>query len=80
MERIRFEEDQMRVSKPMNGLTTVAMIAAFCCLTTTAAFADKKTENTVKGAVIGAGVGALVGDSKTAAAGAVVGAIIGANK
>lgn len=70
----------MSASFLVNGLKTVALIATLCCLSGTAALADKKTERAVKGAVIGAGVGALVGDSKTAAAGAIVGALIGANK
>ncbi|WP_170367665.1 YMGG-like glycine zipper-containing protein [Ruegeria arenilitoris] len=70
----------MRILRKCAQAPACILAASLIVLPASAALAEKKEEDALKGALIGAGVGALIGDGKGAAAGAVVGAIIGANR
>lgn len=67
----------MFIAKWSGLLAGIALVASLTVASVSPAYANKKTKNTVTGALVGAGVGALLGNSKTALVGAVLGGIVG---
>ena len=66
----------MFIAKWSGVVGVLALATALTMGSVSSAHADKKTKNTVTGAVVGAGVGALLGNGTTAVVGAVLGGIV----